>query len=399
MLIRYLVELREPINLEDHWPISIMGGDLRVISIDEKVNAFEITFTGQPVHLAPAVEVHEQGDAKFTITERDTLLPFVKMQLGKAFAYLQCYFDVEILIGEIEAKYAGETAEEETQIKIKSRKSKRKKNTLMVPYDVFTRAVMASETGKAPELEANILRMARTEMLQERYIDSFRYSFLLIDFIYGDGQHKTAKLKATLKANQEFMSIVTNALKENMSPKHPRNSDTERLLSTFPTAEAVIDHLVDKRGFYFHGNVRRKNAWQPHEQETAEALCLLSLNIAMFISHVAAAPMFEDSLSQRHFDNAKRVGAIMTMNINFLFHDPTDNLNKPENVNIDTPGTKVTPKMAVNVAENFLNRFKDMVPVGDLRSAKCTVAGTGQKVFDMEFHVEPSSEINKGTQP
>lgn len=399
MLIRYLVELREPINLEDHWPISIMGGDLRVVSKDEKVIAFEITFSGQPVHLASAVETHEEGDIKFTITQRDTLLPFVKMQLGKAFAYLQCYFDVEILIREIEVEYAGETEEEEKQIKIKSFKSEREKRASMVPYDLFTRAVMAAETGKAPELEANLLRMARTEMLQERYIDSFRYSFLLIEFLYGDGQHKTAQLKAALKGSTEFMSIVRKAVKERVAPKRPRNSDTEQLLSAFPKAEAVIDHLVEKRGFYFHGNVKRKNAWRPHEQETAEALCLLSLNIAMLISHAAAAPMFDKSLSQRHFDNAKHVGAIMTMNINFRFHDPTDNFTKSGNVDIDTPGTKVTPKMAVNVAKHFLNQFKDMAPVADLRSVTCTVAGTGQKVFDMEFHVKPSSEINEGTQP
>lgn len=304
MLVRYLVELREPINLEDHWPISIMGGDLRVISKDEKVTAIEITFRGQPVHLAPAVETHEEGDVKFTITGRDTLLQFVKMHLEEAFAYLQCYFDMEILINEIEARYIGETEEEEKQIKIKSFKSEREKRPSMVPYDLFTRAIMVAETTKAPRLEANLLRMARTEMLQERYIDSFRYSFLLIEFLYGNGKYKADQLKAALKASPEFMSIVTNALKERMLPRHPRNSDTEKLLSAFPKAEAVIDHLVEKRGFYFHGNVKRKDAWRPHEQETAEALCLLSLNIAMLISHSAAAPMFDDSLSQRHFDNA-----------------------------------------------------------------------------------------------
>ena len=241
--------------------------------------------------------------------------------------------------------------------------------------------------------------MARREILQERYIDSFRYSFLLIESIYGDGKYKAAQLKDALKASTEFMSIVTNALKDRLLPKHPRNSDTEKLLSAFPTAEAAIDHLVEKRGFYFHGNVRRKNAWKPHEQETAEALCLLALHIAMLISHVAAAPMFDDSLSQRHFDNAKRVGAIMTMSINFVFHDPNDNFNRSGNVNIDIPGTKMTPKMAVNVAEHFLNRFKDMAPVGDLRSATGTVASTGQKVFDMEFHVKPSIETNEDTDP
>lgn len=390
MLVRYLVGLREPINLEDHWPISIMGGDLRAVSKNKKVIAFEITFSGQSVQLAPAVETHEEADIKLTIAGRDRLLPVVKMQLEDAFAYLQCYCDVEILISEIEAKYSGETEEEENQIKIKSLKSKREKHPLVLPYDLFTRAIMAAETGKAPKLEANFLRMAQTEMLQERYIDSFRSSFLLIEALYGDGKYRAAQLKNTLKASAEFVSIVTNALKERMPARHHRNSDTEKLLSAFPKAEAVIDHLVEKRGFYFHGNVKRKNAWRPHEQEMAEALCLLSLNIAMLISQAAAAPMFDDSLSQRHLDNAKRVGAIMTLNVTYRFHDLSRNFNKKENITFDIPGTKVTPRMAVFVAKEFLNRFEDIAPIGELKSATCIVAGTGQEIFDIEFHVKHS---------
>jgi len=193
-----------------------MGGDLHVISKDDRVIAFKIAFTCQPVHLAPAVEAHEQGDVKFINIGRDTLLPFVKLHLEEAFAYLQCYFDMEILINEIEAQYIGETEEEEKQIKIKSFKPEREKRPWMVPYDLFTRAIMVAETGKAPRLEANLLRMARTEMLQERYIDSFRYSFLLIEFLCGDGQHKAAQLKAALKGSTEFMSIVRKAVKERM---------------------------------------------------------------------------------------------------------------------------------------------------------------------------------------
>ena len=389
MLVRYLVELREPINLEDHWPISVMGGVLRAVSKDEKVIAFEITFSGQSVHLAPAVQAHEEGDIKFAIVGRDTLLPFVRMRLEEAFAYLQCYFDVDILTSEIEVKYAGETEEEEKQITINSIKPKREKHPLMISYDLLTRAVMAAETGKAPKLEANLLRMARTEMFQGRYIDSYRYSFLLIESLYGNGKYKVAQLKDALKASAEFMSIVTKALKERMPQKHPRNSDTEKLLSTVPTVETVIDHLVDKRGFYFHVNIKRKDVWRPHEQETAEALCLLSLNIAILISQAAAAPMFDDLLAQRHFNNAKRAGAIMTLNVNFRVHDPNDNVNKSGNVNIDFPGTKVTPRMAVYVANNFLDRFEDIAPGADLKSATCTVGRTGQKVFDMEFHDLP----------
>lgn len=397
MRIQYLVKLREPINFEDHWPISIMGGDLHVVSKNARVLAFEITFSGQSVHLAPAMEVHKEGNIKCTIVGRDTLLPFVKTQLEDAFAYLQCHFDVEILIDEIETKYIGETKEEEKKIKIKSFMSERVKNPLILPYDLFTRAIMAAERGRVPKLEANLLKMARTEMLQKRYIDSFRYSFLLIESLYGNGKYKATQLKDALKTNSEFVSIVTNALKNPMPPKHARNSDTQKLLSTFPKAEKVIDHIVEKRGFYFHGNAKHKNAWRPDEQGTAETLCLLSLSIAMLISHKASMPMFDNSLSQHHLENAKRVGAIMTLNVNFRFHDRDYDVDQESKINFEIPGTKMTPKMAFMVAKGFLDRFEESLPVADLKSARCTIAGTDQKVFDMEFHVAASLKTKKET--
>jgi hypothetical protein len=176
-----------------------------------------------------------------------------------------------------------------------------------------------------------------------------------------------------------------------MAPKRPRNSDTEKFLAASPRAEAVVDHLVEKRGFYFHGNVKRKNAWQPHKQETAEALALLSLEIAMLISHAAAAPMFDETFSQRHFDDAKRVGAIMTMSVRFRFREPDDILDRNESMNISVPGTKATPRMAVYVAKNFLARFEEVAPFAELKSATCTVKETGQKVFDIRFQIETGS--------
>ena len=281
--------------------------------------AFEITFTNQSRDMSPVMEESSEAGVAFNIIGRDRLLPFVKMHLEDALAYLQCFFDVEILIDEIEAEYVGETEEEERQIKIKSFKSEKNNPLMTVPFDIFTRAIMAAEKVDAPRLEANFVRMARNEMLDKRYIDSFRYSFLLIEFIYGEGKYKTAQLKKVLKGNAEFVSIVSSALKERILLKHNRSSDTKKLLAGNPRAEVIIDHIVDKRGFYFHGNVKGKNVWKPHDQEAAEALCLLSLDIAMLVSQDAAAPMFDDSLVKRYFDNAKRVGAIMTMTVNFQF--------------------------------------------------------------------------------
>ncbi|QEX15484.1 hypothetical protein FRZ44_07680 [Hypericibacter terrae] len=381
--------------LEDHWPISILGGELRAVSTGEKVTAFEIIFAGQPVSLAPKVEKIESGRAELSITTRDTLLPFVRMHLEKAFSYLQCYFSIEILIGEIETDYIAETEEEKEQIPIKAFGSKKREIPLTLTYDYFTRAVMAAEVGQAPEFEATLVSAARDAMLQERYIDSFRYSFLLMESLYGDGKFKAAQLKDALKQRSDLTSMVATALKQRLPMKRARNSDTDKLLASSPTVEAVIDHMVEKRGFYFHGNIKRHDAWQPHEQEAAEALCALSLEIAMLISHAAAAPMFDAELSKRHYDHAKSVGAIMTMNVKFRFREPGMSFDTDESMNIRVPGTKVTPRMAVYVAREFLQKFEDVAPIATLKSASCVVSGTGQEVFDISFHVGTDSNADQ----
>ena len=327
-----------------------------------------------------------------SITARDSLLPFVLMQLEKAFVYLQCYFEIEILIDEIDIKYEGETEDEEEQIQVKSFSTNKEPPPLNLTYDYLTRALMAAETGEAPQFEATLLNAARSAMLKKSYIDSFRYSFLLIESLYGEGKFKNNQLKEALNSSSEFRLIVEKALAEPMAPGRPQNSDTERLLSSSPSVDEVIDHLVDKRGFYFHGNVKRKDAWQPHQQTTAEALCLLSLQIAMLISHEAAAPMFDDAFSQRHFDEAKKAGAIMTMVVKYQFRDSQENFDRDGRMNINVPGTKVTPKMATYVARNFLQSFEETLPVAELKVASCVVDGTDQKVFDIQFHVNSDSE-------
>ena len=75
-----------------------MGGDLRAVTRDKKVIAFEITFSGQPMNLSPSMRGTEYGAVRriqgLRITGRDMQLPFVKMHLEDTLAYLQCYFDV-----------------------------------------------------------------------------------------------------------------------------------------------------------------------------------------------------------------------------------------------------------------------------------------------------------------
>src|SRR3546814_11586499 len=75
--------------------------------------------------------------------------------------------------------------------------------------------------------------------------------------------------------------------------------DNFRIRLSDPTVEQIVSHIVDKRGFYFHGNRKHKNAWLPHDHKQAEALCLLALNIGSLITNDAAAQIGRASCRER----------------------------------------------------------------------------------------------------
>lgn len=366
-----------------------MSGKCRVLEESGLATALEITFTGEPLTNAPRVEKLTRGPAKISITERDRRLIFVNRHIEQAAAFLECLYNVDLATEEIEVKYEGETPEEEDQIDVKSLKMGTRESALPLTFDMITRALMAAETADGPRFQSTLAKAARTALFSKLYIDSFRYSFLLIEAIYGAGQFKKAGLSKALKEHGDFVAIVRAAIADQPLSASKGSNDTAKLLAGNPTAEDVIDHLVKKRGFYFHGNIKRKDAWQPDQQDNANDLAFLAVSIAQGIAQQSADPIFAAEFGKRHFQDAVNAGASIVFEIKFQFRDPEEEFSRTGAMNIRTPGTKVTGKQANAIAAQFLYQFDHDAPVSALESAICTVQGTGQKVFDITFHVQP----------
>lgn len=382
----YTIPFRREVIIPDHWEIPFLGGRCRILEEDGRAKAVEVVFRGEPLANAPHIQELNEGLVKAHITGRDDRLIFVKRHIDQASAFLECLYNTDLATDEIEAKYQGETPEEEDQIAVKGMKVSKADHALPLTFDMLTRALMAAEVADGPKFESTLVKAARNALPSQLYIDSFRYSFLLIESLYGDGQFKNFGLNRAFKGNPIFVAIVQEALVDVMRPKHSQTSDTTALLATGPTPDAIIEHLVNKRGFYFHGNLKRKDAWKPDEQGQAEALALLAIGIAQLIAMKAADPIFESEFEERHFNDAMSVGAKIMFEINFSFREPGEDFPRDGNLTINTPGTKVTKKQANAVAQKFLAHFDHNAPVAALERALCVVKGGNQKVFEIIFH-------------
>lgn len=219
MRIRYFVPFKRKIIIDDHWEIPMQGGKLRIIEESGYAKAIELTFEKQPLEYAPSFQKRATYEAMTTITGHDELIAFVKRQLDNAAIFLECFHDIELMTEEIEAKYEGETPEEETRLSIKSISMGRHDSALPLSFDMFTRALMAAEKYDGPRFEVAFVKSARKMLENQEFINSFRYSFLLIESLYGNGQFKTPSLQAALKSNQEFRNIVELAIKDMIPAK------------------------------------------------------------------------------------------------------------------------------------------------------------------------------------
>lgn len=385
MKIHYKFPTKRTLIIDDHWEVPIQNGNLRAIETDGKVNAFEITIKNQPISYAMQF-IPAYGENIATITNADPLLAPIQNQLNAAMSFLHCYFSVDLKIDDYEVRYETETPDEEGKIPIPTMKTEQHEPPLPLPFDMLARAIMAAETSSGPQFEATLTSSARASIAEGRYIDSFRYSFLLIESVYGGGQFKTAALKSALKENHSFRDIIRLAMADRIKPHKNKTSDTEALLSKNPSIDSIINHLVEKRGFYFHGNIKRQNSWKPNDQTEAEALANFAGGIAQLVSHEAATPMFDETYGQRYFENAKSAGAIIVFEVKFKYKNPEESYSREHILNMSVPGTKPTPQNSLYILERFIEYFKHNLPVSDLDEAICRVQDTPEVVFEIKMH-------------
>lgn len=202
MKIVYRYPLSRPIDLDDHWAFAAFGGEFAVEIEDGLARAFLVSFAGEPVESAPLVEEFEEGLQKLSITVRSMHGVMVRPKLKRALSYLKCMFDVALDLQTADVRYIAESDEEKEKIDLPSITFGRQPRPLTLTYDYITRAVLAAElTHGDPDFAAKLTDFARQELLDRRYIDSFRYSFMLFESLYGDGKFKTEALKDALIGN------------------------------------------------------------------------------------------------------------------------------------------------------------------------------------------------------
>lgn len=358
---------------------------MTLIAEGEMVTALEFSFTGQPTSLAPTLS--PPGPETPSLNINDTLHTALIEKVANGASLLGAQFAVELDLQRSEASYIAETDAEKSEIAVSRFAYDEKSNQpISLPYDMVTRAMMAAEQPLIGDhrLFAALHAAARQAIEQGRYIDSFRYSFLVFDALFSQGQFKKRELEKAFRSSVSFMNAIRGALAEYSGMMGRKQSVTSAIVQAKPTPEEFSDHLIERRGHYFHSNQQKSSAWQPHQQDEACDLAFLSVAIALQLSSTFAEPMFEEGLTLRHFDEARSSGAIVVLRIEYTFVDDGGK-DKPQGaiLNYNAPGTKVTRALATGIMKSFMNDFTAKHVGESLISARCT--NNGAVIFEIAF--------------
>jgi hypothetical protein len=397
MKVRYVFPLDRSMRVEDHWPVPLLGGTCRLVEEEAVVTGVEFAKAGLPTTLSFRIQETPGSGSVGAIHGRDDFLPVVREHIQRAFSYLQCFFNTAISVDEVKVFYEAESDEEQSEIDIPwMHYGKKEPAPLPITYDMMTRAFMAAEEREGPEFVAALATMAREALTRQRYIDCFRFSFLLIEALYGKGKFKSKQLIDAFLASPPLMAAIESAIQEWPENSVSHQSETLTLLNGSPKVEQVVKHLISMRGHYFHGNLDKKGRWHPGKQEEAEALAWLGIGITHKIAADAALPMFADEYAKRHFEEAEIAGAHVVMEIGYKFRVPEDDFIRTRKVNFRMPGTKPTTLMAMEAAFRSVESFREQLPVGRLHSVSGTDTSDGKPLFHIRFFTEPDGTEVKG---
>lgn len=384
MKVIYRFPLTRPIDLDDHWAFPAFGGEFSVEVEHGLAKAFLIAFSGEPLTTAPLVEELTEGPAKLSITGRSMRGVSIRPRLKRALSYLKCMFDVELDLEAMDVRYIAENEEEKDKIDIPSMTLGRQRRPLTLTYDFITRAVIAAElTSGDPDFVATLADFARQELLNRRYIDSFRYSFMLFESLYGGGRFKSDALKDVLSGNEEFRGAIEAVIDEGKVDR--LTSDIDRaLLAIFNTPETLIGELVEKRGHYFHGNLKKPSAWHPDRQDEAEALASVAMAITQKIAFTFADPLWDKSVVRAHQQRAFQAGAKYVVQVTFTYRNRGEKFDRKSQFRMNYPATKATPNLAMQAVKNFLSTFEHNEPIGAVKEVSAK-GSDGTLIFTLSL--------------
>ena len=378
MKIRYEIKFAEPLFIDGTWPLELPdGGRLTIVKEGSKATAFEVHYTGKPSDLFTVRDgVRSLDDKRWSRMRRF----FTRLK-----SYIQCVTDIDFDSTEVFVHYDKETQEEKEQIRIDKLvlvKCHIEIGSPMLDHDILAAAAYGSyHTEKqAPYFIGELKSLSRRSAREGRYVDSFRYGFLIIETLYGDGQFKSRQLSDTLKSQNQFMNVLEAARDEVKWTIEKPKDDTETIICSADSTEYLVDHIVKKRGCYFHGRKEmvRDADWRDDE---ARALCHLLHLTTNKVCYELTRDLYNEEAWKKYEQRAREAGMVTDAETRCRLWCPTEMREVVADNCEQLIGDESSERTRVKRALDTLERVKYDDQFLELRELVCSIQESNQVLY------------------
>ncbi|MFS8050870.1 hypothetical protein [Rhizobium sp. BR 314] len=384
MNIRYKFRFKRPFILEDAWPVQTKDMLVELERNGLEATHIVVTFHNQPVSLAPKLTPMDSGPIASRLEMRDSMRTKAVQTIRRFQHFASIHHAIEVNTDDVDVEFIPTDDAEREMIAVSKFQAAATKPKARLTFSMVAQALFATESEDDPSFVVSFLQMAREASLERRYIDAFRFCFLLFESLYGGGKFKTSQLVDEMLSHADFEAMVTQTIDDFLIDPLHEGSKAKELVANHATAKSMIEYLVDRRGFYFHGNIKRKDSWRPDEQQHAEDLSEFTMFLAMAVADSMAAAMFVPGIGRRYFENAKQFGAIMTATIRYRTRDEHDRFHD-DIIDIEAPATVATNDLAIRIHHQFLDWAQTELHDVSLVSAIAKDKATGVELFRAQY--------------
>lgn len=273
----------------------------------------------------PIIEDSSDPNIAQIIDPKAPHLPFIQMQLQTLQGALSLFGLKRIDWERFEIEWFPDNDEEKENLKLFS--YKREPRSLepheirQLPVDIIARAALSEPDLYGIKTILNFFRRGRASFFEKEYISSIYQFYFIIESLYADGKFRRKGTVKSMLESKEFMQCLLTTTDWESSfayePLADINSVKARYGSLGP--KELVEKIFDTRGFLHHHSPKRRDIWNPENQERFKVDAMFFEALAFNIcTSLAFKHMYSSETESKYLDAIESHNArVKSGNINF----------------------------------------------------------------------------------
>lgn len=272
---RYTFAIKSLVHLESSMRFSHGDFTFEFVSTNNRLTALVVETGSVNISFPPEAPSPGLRDVPILRAAPEPLLPKIQQDVRTLRGALTLWGVLDIDVDQPAVDYFVETNEEDSKVDALGHALKRKpREELTIAAhapDMLVRCTLARAKFGDYEIPLEFFRRGDDDCYNERYIEAFVNFFFILEYLFGEGQYTSRRLKSNFAKSVALKNAILEARKQANDLAVSRQWNPRiatkycRLLPNH-----IIEEIIRLRGVLHHQSFKRRDNWNPGVQRGFE---------------------------------------------------------------------------------------------------------------------------------